>query len=229
MVTSTLWEGQPRYLSLLLGSNYLLCFRVAFLFSIEILFNFFFLLLLFDGVSFQYSQVFVRFLFYERFNFSWIGTSIPSVMCRFLLFIISMAHILMLNSIRISWLYILTMCIRVSNPFSFFINSLVSSMYIRRQIFSYDWLSLCLALYFLSMWLGGIIAIANSNGDSAPPWIFVSAKFFSFWCHFHCWGFYDFLDKIYNFVWYFVHFEAVYYPTLRDHIICIFVVNPGHS
>ena len=30
------------------------------------------------------------------------------------------------------------------------------------------------------------------------------------------------------FIWYFVHFEAVYYPALRNHVICIFVINPGH-
>ena len=44
-------------------------------------------------------------------------------------------------------------------------------------------LSSCHAVHFLSMWLGGIIAIINSNGDSVSPWIiplwiFVSAKLF---------------------------------------------------
>ena len=67
--------------------------------------------------------------------------------------------------------------------FSFFANSLMSSMYIRWLIFSSDLLSLYPLVHFLSMWLNGIIAIINSNGDSASPWniplwIFVSAKLF---------------------------------------------------
>ena len=40
-------------------------------------------------------------------------------MCRLLFSIISMAHSSMPNSILISWLYILTACIRVSNSFHF--------------------------------------------------------------------------------------------------------------
>ena len=60
-----------------------------------------------------------------------------------------------------SWLYILTVCIMVSGSFSFFANSLVSSMYIRWLIFSCNLLSLYPAVHFLSMWLRGIIAIMN--------------------------------------------------------------------
>ena len=56
------------------------------------------------------------------------ASSIPSVRCRLPLFIISMAHFSMLNSIPMPWLYIPTECIRVSNSFSFIANSL---MYIR--------------------------------------------------------------------------------------------------
>ena len=49
------------------------------------------------------------------------------------------------------------------------------------MIFSYDLLSLYPAVYFLSMWLSGIMPIMNSKGDRASPWkiplwIFVSAK-----------------------------------------------------
>ena len=82
-----------------------------------------------------------------------------------------------------SWLYILIACIRVSNSFSFFANSLMSSMYIRLWIFSCDFVGLYPAVHFLSMWLSGIIAITNSNGNSASPWniplwIFASAKLF---------------------------------------------------
>ena len=63
---------------------------------------FFFHLRMFDGVRFQYSQVFVSFIFSERYNFSWFGCSIPSVICRFPLFIIIMAYFSMSNSIPIS-------------------------------------------------------------------------------------------------------------------------------
>ena len=73
------------------------------------------------------------------------------------------------NSIPMSWLYILTACIRVCNSFPFFANSLMSSMYIRWLIFSEDLQSLYSAVHFLSMWLSGIIVIINSNGDSASP------------------------------------------------------------
>ena len=89
----------------------------------------------------------------------------------------------MLNSIPISWLHILTACIWVSMSFSFLENSLMSSMYIKWLIFSSDLLSFYPAVHFLRIWFSGIIAITNSNGDSAYPWnmplwIFIYAKFF---------------------------------------------------
>ena len=85
------------------------------------------------------------------------------------------------NSIRISWLYILTTCIKISSSFSFFENSLMSCMYIKWLIFSWDRLSLCPAVHFLSIWFSGIMAIMNCNGDSASTWkvtiwMFASAK-----------------------------------------------------
>ena len=83
----------------------------------------------------------------------------------------------MLNSIPMSWLYILTARIRVSSSFSFFANSLMSSM----NIFSCDLLSAYPAVHFLSMWLSDIMVTMSSNGDSAslwniPLWIFASVK-----------------------------------------------------
>ena len=84
------------------------------------------------------------------------------------------------NSIPMSWLYILTACIRVSSSFSFFANSLMSSMYIKWLIFSCDLLSLYPAVHFLSMWISGIMPIMNSKGGSSswnlPLWAFASAK-----------------------------------------------------
>ena len=69
-----------------------------------------------------------------------------------------------------SRLYILTLCIRVSSSFSFFANSLMSSMYIKWLTFSCELLSLYLAVHFLRMWLSGIMTIMNSKGDRASPW-----------------------------------------------------------
>ena len=93
----------------------------------------------------------------------------------------SMAHLSMPNSIPMTWLYILTACMRVSSSFSFFANSLMSSIYIRWLIFSCDLLSLYPAVHFLSIWLSGIMAIMNSKDDRASPWkiplwIFASAN-----------------------------------------------------
>ena len=112
---------------------------------------------------------------------SWFGSSIPSARCCLPLFITTMAHFPLPNSTPMSWLYILTACIRVSSSFSFFANSLMSSMYIRSLIFSYGLLSLYPAVNYLSMWLSGIMTIMNSNYDSASPWnmplwTFASAK-----------------------------------------------------
>ena len=101
-------------------------------------------------------------------NLSWFGSSILSVKCRLPLFITSMAHFSMPNSIPMTWLYILTESIKVYNSFSFLANSLMSSMYIR-WLFC-NLLSFYPDVHFLSMWLSGIIAIINSNGDSASPW-----------------------------------------------------------
>ena len=58
----------------------------------------------------------------------WFVNFIPSVICHFPLLIMSMAHFLKLNSVPISWQYILFVCIRIFNSFSFFANSLMSSI-----------------------------------------------------------------------------------------------------
>ena len=118
-----------------------------------------------------------------------------------------------------------------SHLFSFFANSLMSSMYIKWLIFSCDLLSLYPAVHFLSMWLSGIIAIMNGHGNSASPrniplWIFASAKLFHPAVNSTLQVFMVFLDN--DFVIYLLHFETVYYPALGDHIINLFVVNPCH-
>ena len=132
------------------------------------------------------------------------------------------------NSISMSWLYILTACIRTSSSFLFFANSLMSSKYIRYLIFSCDLVSLYPAVHFLSMWLSGIMAIMNSKGDRASPWKipldFCFSQASSPSCQFHRPGFHGFLDKVYDFMGYFVHFEAVYYLALWNHIIIIIIV-----
>ena len=90
---------------------------------------FFFHLHLFDGIFFQYSQVFVSFLFSKYSDFSLMGC-LP-------LLIISITHFSIPNYILISWLYILTAKIRVS--YFFFIFSLISSIYIWCLTFSCDY------------------------------------------------------------------------------------------
>ena len=79
---------------------------------------------------------------------------VPFHLCHLPLFIMRMAHFSRPNSIPMSWV-----CIRVSNSFSFLVNSLMSSMYIRWFIFSGDLVSLYPAMHFLSMWLSVIMPI----------------------------------------------------------------------
>ena len=125
-----------------------------------------------------------------------------------------------------SWLYILTACMRVSSSFSFFANSLMSSMYIRWLILSCDLLSLYPAAHFPSLWFNGIMAIMNRKGESASPskslfgslfqlsfFLLLSFPLSSFSCFFR-WS-----------LW----LETVCCTALWNNIICFFVVNPGHS
>ena len=97
MVPRILRVGHTRYLSLWWDFCYVIWFRAAFSFSWDTLFKFYFHFRLFDGVRLQYFQVFLSFLFSDRSDFSWFDSSIPSVICRFLLFIIGMAHFSMPN------------------------------------------------------------------------------------------------------------------------------------
>ena len=145
----------------------------SFFSSPEIFFlNFVFYLHFFDGVSLQDSQLFEGFVFFERSNFvlNTNGSSTPSVLCRLSLFIKSMVHFSMPNSIPMSWLNIQTVCIRVSSSFSFFAYSFLWFMYIRWLIFSFNLLSLYPAVYFPSMWFSGIMIIMNCKSDCASPW-----------------------------------------------------------
>ena len=83
----------------------------SFLVRLRYSFYVFFHLHLFHGIHFQFSQRLISFLlisFRSVQVFSWFITSIPSFICCFPLFIISMAHFSIPNSIPISSLYILT-------------------------------------------------------------------------------------------------------------------------
>ena len=137
------------------------------------------------------------------------------------------------NSIPILALYVLTARIRVFNSFSFFANSLMSSVYIKWLIFSYDLWSWYPPVHYPKCVIFSSIAISNSNGDIASPWkillwIWTSVKLFlllsvrlsSFSCFFY---------KLYDFTGYLVHFVIVYHPALQDHIICGVVVNSRHN
>ena len=146
---------------------------------------------------------------------SWFGSSIPSIL---MLFITSMAHFSMPNSIPMSWLYILIAYIRVSSSFCFFAISLMSSMYTKWLIFSCNLVSLYLAVHFLNMWLSGIMAIMNSNGDSAFPWnirlwTFVSAKLTPPLRSIPLSSFSWFSRKS---LWLHLIFCTFYYPALKD-------------
>ena len=106
-------------------------------------------------------------------------------------------------------------------------------MYIRQLIFSCDPLNLFPAVHFLSTWLRGIMAIKNSNGDSASPWnkplwIFALVKLLPPAVNSTLQVFIVFSIKFMTSFNTFVHFETVYYSVLRDHIICLFVVNSGY-
>ena len=196
--------------------------------NVEVHPSFHILSVLFCGQPGQQSPQFCSFSFSSSILIlSWFGSYIPSVRCFLTLFMTSRAHFLMPNSIPMSWLYILTVSIRVSSSFSFFADSFMSSIYIRWLIFSCDLLSLYPAVHFLSMWFSDIMAIMNGSGDRASPWktplwIFVSAKLFppavnstlQFFMFFFRWSLW--LCVI------FCTFETVYYPALRNHIICLF-------
>ena len=106
-----------------------------------------------------------------------------------------------------------------------------TKLYIKWLIFSCDLQSLYPAVRFLSKWLSGIMEIMNSKGDSAPPWniplrIFASDQLLPPVVNSTLQVSMVFSITFMNL--YFVHFVAVYFPTLQNHIICLFVINAGH-
>ena len=114
MVPSILQRGQLRCLSLWWDFCYVVRFRVVFSFFRDIIIYFFlFHFRLFDGVRFQFSQEFVGSFSASVLIFSWSSSSIRSVICRFSLLIISIAHFSVPNSTPISSLYVHIACIRV--------------------------------------------------------------------------------------------------------------------
>ena len=114
IVPSILQVGLPRYLFILWD----LCNRV-FCSSEIFFFNFFFPLCLFYDVRFQYFQVSIIYLFSKSSDsfLIWLFNSF-----RYLSFstLMGIANISIQNSIPTSWLYILIVCIRVSNSFFYF-------------------------------------------------------------------------------------------------------------
>ena len=132
---------------------------------------------MFDVVRFQYSQVFVSFLFSVCSIFVFIVSSIISVMCRFRILIICKFNV----KFHFYVLTVYSQSLYEGFQFLFLLaNTLMPSKYIRWLIFSGNLVRLYPPAYFLSMWLIGIIATTNSNGDSASSWdvllIFICAK-----------------------------------------------------
>ena len=86
-------------------------------------------------------------------------------------------------------------------------------------------------MHFLIKWLTGIIAITNSKGDSASPWkiplwiiTLVKPSPLAVSPFFH-----GIFNELYKFPRYLVNFKIVYYPALRDLLMCLFIVNPRHN
>ena len=87
------------------------------------------------------------------------------------------------NSIPMSWLNFVTVCIRVSNFFCFCFCQIVWYRRCTLSAWTWDLLSLYEAVHFLGIWLSRTIVITNSNGVSAylwniPLWIFNYVKLF---------------------------------------------------
>ena len=119
---------QFRHLSHWWDSCSRVCYRDVFSFTWDTLFDFSFHLRFFDGDRFQYWQEFLIFLFSEHSDFSWLCSSIPSMIYPFPLFIIILTHFSMLHSIHIASLSLFGF------PILFFLllaNSRMTSMYFR--------------------------------------------------------------------------------------------------
>ena len=107
----------------------------------------------------------------------------------------------------------------------------MSSMYIWWLIFSCDLLCIRWCISWVCDSVGSsllqiVMVIAHIQGRYLSG--FSLQQSFSSCCQFPSPGFQVFLDKVYDFVGYFIHFETAYYPVLRDYIVCVFVVNPRH-
>ena len=146
------------------------CFQGVFCFPEVVFFNFFCHYYMFDVAHFQYSLVLMSFLPLSVLIFSWFGSSIPSVIFRFPIFIISMVYFLS----QIPYLY--PQCISSLSVFGipirflFLAKCLTSSMYIKWLIFCCDSWNLYRTLHFISMIFNGIIAITIPNGHSTTSW-----------------------------------------------------------
>ena len=183
IISSVLQGGYHRYLSLWWYFCNVVWFWVVFSFSWDIFFqNYFFHLSLFNGDRFQYSQILVNFLFSSVLIFPWFGSSIPS--CVVFHYSLLAWHIFLR---QITSLY----------PDYIFLSS-VPGCPILFHFWQIVWCRPCAwgdsslqvlfkfvdaPVHFLSMWLRGIIAIINCNGDRASPlkiplWIFTSSKLF---------------------------------------------------
>ena len=134
------------------------------------------------------------------------------------------------NSIPMTWLYILTTCIWVSDSFSFLVAwcrpfTLGVKFFMRFMN--------CLSpVHFLSMWLSRINAITNSNGDRESPWkiplwIFHFSWAFSSYFQFESPFFYNTFYKLHDFAGYLVHYESIIQLFRSISYRCI--VNPRYS
>ena len=125
MVTSILQVGTVQVFIPLI--KFLQCSLVSRCFLIILRYSFFifsfisvYLMLSASNIPKYYMFTFLSVRIFTRF-----GSSVDFFLCRFPLFIISMAHFSMANSIPIYFQYLLT----VSSSFPFFANSLMSSIY----------------------------------------------------------------------------------------------------
>ena len=125
------------------------------------------------------------------------ASNIPSI-CYFPQFIINVAYFSMQNSIPITWLYTLTACIRVSNPF-FHVWQTVSCPCSWFFLVIYEVSKECNSVASSILQIGIVIM-------QTPFWILTSAKLFPGF-QFHNPVFQGFHDKLYDFVAYLVYFE----------------------
>ena len=116
---------------------------------------------------------------------SWFGSSIPSFDSLSPRFIMSIAHFSMSNSIPISWMYVLIVCINLQS-FSFFRYFYI--IHVHKVISLFLWFCKFFApMFYQSIYLSGIIARTNSSGDSEFSWkvsLYIS-KCLSSRCQFH--------------------------------------------